>query len=45
MEILGGGKGIAELFAAGESAFVEPRIGIDRHRRTLQILNMDRQHN
>ena len=44
MEILGGGKAIAELFAAAESPFMEPRIGIDGHRRTLQILDMDRQH-
>lgn len=31
--VIGGGKAIAVLLAAGESALMEPRIGTDRHRR------------
>lgn len=40
----GGGHAFAELLAAGESAFVEPGVGVDGDGAALQLLRVDRRH-
>lgn len=40
----GGGYAFAELSAAGQGAFVKPRVGIHRHAGALQVLNVDWRH-
>lgn len=41
----GSGHPFAEFRAAREGTFVEPRVGVYRYRTTLQILNVDWNHN
>lgn len=41
----GSGHPFAEFRAAREGTFVEPRVGVYGYRTTLQILNVDWNHN
>lgn len=40
----GGGYAFADISAAGQGAFVKPRVGIHRHAGALQVLNVDWRH-
>lgn len=45
LRLPGSGHPFAEFRAAREGTFVEPRVGVYRYRTTLQILDVDWNHN